>query len=458
MNKRFIFAAASAAFAPMSGNAAAPQQRPNILFILADDMGIECLGCYGSTYNTPHLDALAEEGITFTSAYSQPLSTPSRVELMTGKYNNRNYSEFGFLNQDQATFGNMAREAGYKTCISGKWQLGANSALPDHFGFDNYCLWQLNFARGNRAERYFDPLIESDGKVLQRDENAYGPDLFVSYIKSWISDNKQDPFFVYYPMVLVHSPFVETPDSRDPSPHDLYKNDEANFPAMVEYCDKMVGELVDFLKREGLYDNTLIIFTGDNGTGKSIYTKMKDGSVVRGGKGTTKNTGTHTPMIATFGGRQAAPYKCDNLIDFTDFLPTFAQAMDYKGDILKDIDGQSFLPALTGEKGKTRKWVFCHYDSFFNGADHPSKDARRFIRDHRYKLYSTGEFYDTLKDPNEKQNIAPGSGSAEAERSRKFLSKQLKKFPEWKAGDIPVEKVEYPELKSRQRKWKPEEA
>ena len=150
---------------PATGTVKKQISKPNIILILSDDMGYECLGAYGSTYSTPNLDRLAEEGILFTHAYSQPLSTPSRVELMTGRYNHRNYAEFGFLNHDQQTFGNLAKEAGYRTCIAGKWQLGSNSGLPSHFGFDRYCLWQLNYGRSKSGERYADPLIEADGKL-----------------------------------------------------------------------------------------------------------------------------------------------------------------------------------------------------------------------------------------------------------------------------------------------------
>lgn len=433
-------------------NASDPQ-KPNIVYILADDMGFECSGAYGGPYSTPNIDRIAEEGVMFTSAYSQPLSTPSRVESMTGKYNHRNYSEFGHLNHDQKTFGNLAREAGYKTCIAGKWQLGENSGLPGHFGFDNWCLWQLNYGRARNAERYANALIEADGRVLERDADSYGPEIFVSYIEKFIKENKEKPFFVYYPMALVHDPFVVTPDSDDwkKNKDDRYLKDTAYFADMVEYCDKNVGRIVDLLKAEGLYDNTLVIFTGDNGTNKQIYTTMKDGSVIRGGKGTTTDAGTHVAMIATYGNRQGEPRKCDDLIDFTDLLPTFADAMDIKP--YGDIDGRSFLPQIRGEKGKPRKWVFCHYDSFFRGAGKPEKDARRYIRNHNYKLYSTGEFYDMKSDPFELNDIKAGHGSPDCEKNRKLLAKELGKFPEWHAGDIPVEKVMYPEFQTRNLKF-----
>ena len=441
--------------------AAASPLRPNIVFILADDMGYECIGAYGSTYSTPNIDRLAEEGIMFTSAYSQPLSTPSRVEAMTGMYNHRNYCEFGFLNHDQKTFANMAKEAGYNTCIAGKWQLGANSGLPEHFGFDRWCLWQLNYARGNEAERYADPLIEMDGKLIDGGIDSYGPDIFESYIESFISEQEDGtPFFVYWPMALVHDPFTPTPDSDswESNPEGRKLKDDSNFPDMVEYCDKLVGKLVSFLKEKGLYENTLIIFTGDNGTNRKIYTPMKDGSTIRGGKGLTTDAGTHVALITNFGNRQTGSGICDDLIDFTDFFPTFAQAMKYNGPLLEGIDGKSFLPQAEGRKGHPRDWVFCHYDSFFKGAGHPEKNARRYIRNHMYKLYSTGEFYDITEDIKETRPVIPGTENRQEARNRKALEKALSAFPAWKAGDIPVKKIEYPELKTDQKRYrKPEQ-
>lgn len=429
-------------------------EKPNIVLILADDMGYECLGAYGSTYSTPNLDRMAEEGILFTHAYAQPLSTPSRVELMTGRYNHRNYVEFGFLNQDQQTFGNLAKEAGYRTCIAGKWQLGANSALPGHFGFDRYCLWQLNYKRSGNGERYADPLIEADGKVLGRDPDSYGPDIFESYIEDFIDADREKPFFVYWPMALVHDPFVVTPDSPEwDSAEDRYAKDNRHFPEMVSYCDKLVGKLISYLKDNGLYENTLIIFVGDNGTNRKIVTRMKDGSAIQGGKGTATENGTHVPMIAAFGHRQGPPDVCSDLIDFSDFLPTLSQAMGYRNGWVRGSDGRSFLPQIEGRKGNPREWVFCHYDSFFQGADKPEKNAKRFIRNHTYKLYSTGEFYNVAEDPAELHDIRPGEGSRETERNRRFLARELARFPAWKAGDIPVQKVEYPGLESRSKKY-----
>ena len=146
------------------------RKSPNIILIMSDDMGYECLSCNGSTsYSTPELDKLAAEGIRFTHCYSQPKCTPSRVKIMTGKYNYKNYIDFGYLDPGEQTFGNILRDAGYKTMVAGKWQLnGVNTnepecgdlQRPDHFGFDEYCLWWLD----EKGPRYVNPRIVQNGK------------------------------------------------------------------------------------------------------------------------------------------------------------------------------------------------------------------------------------------------------------------------------------------------------
>jgi arylsulfatase A len=431
------------------------EQKPNVIFILADDMGYECIGSYGGTYRTPNIDRLAERGVRFQYAYSQPLSTPSRVQAMTGKYNYKNYVDFGFLNQDQKTFGNLAQMAGYTTAIAGKWQLGANSRLPGHFGFGSYCLWQLNYRRSADGERYADALIERDGRILDRHADNYGPDMIADYVDDFIEQNSDGPFMLYYPMVLVHDPFVPTPLSDDwANGHEgRYGRDPKYFADMMEYCDRMVGRLVDKLREEGVYENTLIIFTGDNGTNKQIASRMRDGSSIQGGKGLTTDAGTRVAMIASYGSRHEEARVCDDLVDLTDIMPTMAQAMGIDVPKEWDTDGVSFLPQIEGKKGTPRKWVFCHYDNFFQGPDKPDPKARRYIRDHRYKLYSTGEFYDVSEDIFETSPIAEGKGSKEAEKTRKFLSAELAGFPTWKAGDIPVKPVALPGLEVNQMSW-----
>lgn len=416
--------------------------RPNIILILADDMGRECLGTYGSSYNTPNLDRLAEVGIKFNNGFSQPLSTPSRVQLMTGKYNNKNYSGFEFLNQTEKTFGNLAKDAGYVTAIAGKWQLGMNKNLPKHFGFDNYCLWNLNYKKQIK-ERYAGALIEYDGKIKLHSMDEYGPDIFCDYILNFIEKNKDKPFFAYYPMVLTHDPFLPTPDS-ELWPEDSLKlvANNINFPDMVTYTDKIVGKIIDKLDQLNLTENTILIFVGDNGTATYIDVPMKDGSVIKGGKAHTRDTGVRVPLIMNWGKYKYKKHISEDMIDFTDFMPTIAEAMQVKIPDVWNTDGQSFLPQLKGEKGTPREWVFCHYDPVQKPINliPTNKLAARFFRDVRYKLYSDGRFFDTVNDPDEQHPIEKGKGSTEAEASRTKLAELYKTVPVWKIGDpaVPV--------------------
>ena len=182
---------------------------------------------------------------------------------MTGMYNYRNYDYFGHLNNDAYTFGNLMKDAGYTTCIVGKWQLNGlaykdeipywnDNTRPYKFGFDEYCLWQLTQGR-DKGERFADPLIEQNGEILDTDIDDYGPDIFTNYLLDFIDRNSKDPFFVYFPMVLVHEPFVPTPDSRDwADPSMRYKKDTSYFRDMVSYTDKIIGKIVDKLEKQNI--------------------------------------------------------------------------------------------------------------------------------------------------------------------------------------------------------------
>ena len=231
--------------------------KPNIILIMADDLGYECLSCNGSqSYQTPHLDALAASGIRFEHCYSQPLCTPSRVQLMTGRYNFRNYKMFGFLDIEEITFANILKDAGYATCIAGKWQLSNGLEGPHLAGFDEYCLWQIYRKIAGKmvvGSRYADPTIHVNGQLLTMTDGKYGPDIFCDYIMNFMERKKSGPFLVYYPMVLTHDPFSPPPDH----PHwavDKFANDTTYFAGMVSYMDKIVGRLVKKLDELKLRD------------------------------------------------------------------------------------------------------------------------------------------------------------------------------------------------------------
>lgn len=423
----------------------AQKQTPNIILIMADDMGKECIGTYGGSYSTPNIDRLASEGLKFNYGFSQPLCTPSRVQIMTGKYNYKNYTEFGFLNQDQKTFANLARDAGYKTAIAGKWQLGPNQKLPAHFGFDEYCLWQLTYPK-KAGERYAKALVDKNGEVLKTTDDDYGPDIFVNYLLDFIERNKDNRFLAYYPMALVHDPFPPTPDSKSwkSDVAGRHKSDTLNFRDMVAYCDKNVGKIIHKLKELKLYENTIIIFTGDNGTGRAIVTPMKDGTKVPGGKGLTLDRGHHVPLVVNWGTNRYKSHVTDDLVDFTDILVTISDALQVKVPKEWDTDGVSIYPQIKGVKGTPRKWIFSHYSPIHSpGAN---KHSARFFRDHRYKLYHDGRFYDLVKDIEETQPIPEGKGSPEAEKIRKQFTAEFAKLPSWKFGDPGQPKVVLPGL------------
>lgn len=381
--------------------------RPNIVLIMADDLGYENLACNGSKLNsTPNLDKLAAGGIRFENAHSQPICTPSRVQIMTGIYNTRNYIRFGLLDPKETTFANIIRDSGYDTCMAGKWQLGGDYDSPGKFGFDRYCLWQLN----RRPSRYPNPGFEIDGKQVDYKNGEFGPDIVTDYICDYIDAKKGSgkPFLVYYAMMLPHYPFVPTPDSPDWDPN-MWK-DEKNEPGgyhdqkywkgMVSYTDKMVGKVVDKLEQAGLRDNTLVIFTADNGTLPTIRQEF-NGRVVRGGKGSTIDDGTHVPFIASWPGKIKPGQVTKELVDFSDILPTLCDTATAPIPEKLNIDGSSILPLLKGEEHQARPRIYCWYER--NGV---RKKSSEHMRTDRYKLYATGEFFDTFEDPLEERDLA----------------------------------------------------
>lgn len=382
----------------------------NIVLIMADDMGYECLSSNGSlSYQTPHLDRLASHGIRFTHCIAQPLCTPSRVKIMTGKYNYRNYEYFGYLNPNQKTFGNYLKEAGYSTCIAGKWQLNGlsqhlpgkeDASRPSHFGFEEYCLWQLNHPVQD-GERYANPLIMQNGKRLEGLQDAYGPDIFNNFVCDFIDRKGDQPFFIYYPMVLVHDPFVPTPNSpewNDPSKR--YQKDNRHFKEMVEYADQLVGKVVSKLEERGVLENTILLFTGDNGTNVNIITKSVTGEV-KGGKSFTIDAGCHVPLIASWPKFIKEGRVYEHLIEFSDFLPTFIEAAGITNPP-KGIDGRSFFQVLKGQTTPTRSTVFVHYDPQWGNS---GANRNRFAQTTAYKLYRDHRFFNYANDPLELQPL-----------------------------------------------------
>ncbi|MCU4155285.1 sulfatase-like hydrolase/transferase [Carboxylicivirga sp. A043] len=412
------------------------KNKPNVILIMADDMGYECVGAYGSTsYQTPNIDKIANQGILFSNCVSQPLCTPSRVKIMTGKYNYKNYDFFGHLNLSEYTFGNLMQDAGYATCIAGKWQLNGlayqdtiadwnDNTRPNKFGFEEYCLWQLTQTR-DKGERYGNPLIEQNGKSLERNRDDYGPDIFSNFVLNFIERKKDEPFFVYYPMVLVHDPFVPTPESPEWSNQEIrYKNDTTYFKDMVAYTDKIVGKIVNKLEELNLDDNTIVIFTGDNGTHPTIQSHLAK-EVIVGGKGKTTDAGTHVPLVVKWPSKIKEKAVFEDLIEFSDFFPTLAELTDT--DV--QSDGKSFYPLLNGEDYQPRQTAFIHYDPQWG--KYVNQYRNQFIRTLEYKLYPDSSFYNLTNDRLEKNPLCLDSLSNNEQNIKATLEKELKKHPQW---------------------------
>lgn len=401
--------------------------KTNVILIMADDLGQETLGIYGSdSYRTPNLDQLAREGMRFDHCFSTPLCTPSRVQLMTGKYNHRNYIGFGLLDPNEKTFAHLMEASGYKTCIAGKWQLLGNArqqelaggkigSRPEQAGFDSYCLWQID----ERGTRYKDPLLSIAEKGTVKFPGEYGPDLFVDYIEDFMEQNRSEPMFIYYPMVLTHDPFVPTPDNLEFKAFNAESktNDPAYFGEMVSYMDKLVGRIIKKTEALGIRENTLILFIGDNGTDRDV-TSMVNGQPLQGDKGNTTTAGTQVPFIANWKGTIVPESINKNLIDFTDFLPTLLDVANGELPSSFKTDGQSFHQQLLGDTENGREWIYCHYAPVWG-----KFEPRDYVQNKDWKLYNNGEVYNLVTDPLEKNPI----GAQKMPNEAKLIIQQFEK-------------------------------
>jgi arylsulfatase A len=345
------------------------QAKPNIVFIMADDMGYECLGINGADdYATPNLDTLAAAGMRFTNAYASPLCTPTRVKVMTGQYNVRNYEKFGVLPRGETTFAHILKNSGYRTAIVGKWQLGSEADSAQHFGFEESFLWQQSGRRTKRGttfdSRHSNPIFDINGVTVEYNNGEFGPDLCVDFINDFIETNQDEPFLVYFPMLLPHCPFVPVPGIEDWDPtspgSSTYVGDPAYFGDMVSYIDILVKRIVDKLESLDLMDNTILIFTGDNGTDSPVVTSF-NGENIRGGKGKMDDSGTLVPLIVYGPSTVAAGVVTDEIVDFADFLPTFCDIAETLLPEDHPRDGVSLWGTFQGLPGRDKPYAYIWY-------------------------------------------------------------------------------------------------
>jgi arylsulfatase A-like enzyme len=353
-----------------------PRDKPNIILICADDLGIEALKAYGGHgVQTPHLDKLADNGMLFTHCFANPACSPSRVEIMTGTYPGFTGVRHVLSKWDDNTyldptkfnsFANQLKKAGYATAIAGKWNVSwlERNDTVKAFGFDEHCLWQMYDRNGSKRSRYYKPHFRMNGRI--EDESIakqFGPDVLADFMIDFMKRKKGEPFLVYYPALLVHTPYIRVPGGQATSavPDSEQKNGPECFAEMVEYLDKNVGRLVNTVDELGISNKTIVIFCADNGTHGPVTSVWGENRTrIKGGKMTMTDRGSRVPLIVSWPQTITPGTRCDDLVELADFLPTFLQIASAPKPV-QHIHGQSFLPQLLGKEAPPRQWVHIEY-------------------------------------------------------------------------------------------------
>ncbi|QEG41524.1 sulfatase-like hydrolase/transferase [Roseimaritima ulvae] len=417
--------------------AAAESGQPNILLIFADDVGQEVLECYGGqSYQTPHLNELSRTGMTFHHAYSMPVCHPSRITLMSGRYPFRHgrvawgsYPEAAETN----TFSNYLQRAGYTTGIAGKWQLCLLKDDPSHpqrLGFNHSDLFGWH-----EGPRYYEPMLYRNGTVRDDTLGHYGPDLYQSSLIEFMKANRDRPFFAYYSMAVAHEVTDDLPQPVPHGPFDRYDN----YAEMVAEMDQGVGRLVAALNALELREKTLILFLADNGTPPEIIIRAEEQDLLRtpvvsrrngldvpGGKKQLTNAGTNVPMIANWPGTIAPGQQVDDLVDFSDILPTFLDLAGAPLPTEQPLDGVSFANRLRGKGASPRRFAYCEEAVLPKpgGVEPDGKSSGlRWVRTQDWKLYNDGRLFYMAEDPVERYPLTGPQDDA----PRAAVRQQLKR-------------------------------
>ena len=352
------------------------RSKPNIILIFADDLGIEALNAYGGHgVETPHLDKLASKGMLFTHCFANPACSPSRAEIMTGTYPISNGIQHVLSKWDDDTyldpkkfnsFANQLKNTGYATAVAGKWNVSwlERNDTVKAFGFDEHCLWQMYDRNGVKRSRFYQPHFRINGAVEEESiADRFGPDVLADFMIDFMKRKKDEPFLIYYPALLVHTPYIRVPGGPKTNalPDSEQKNGPECFPEMVGYLDKNVGRLVGTVDELGLSDNTVILFCADNGTHGPVTSVWGEGRTkIKGGKMTMTDRGSRVPLIASWPGTIKPGTQCNDLVELADFLPTFLDVASAPKPMQR-VHGQSFLPQLVGKEAPSKDWVYIEY-------------------------------------------------------------------------------------------------
>ena len=425
-----LFAVFSACLSSLFGASA----KPNIVYILADDLGFAELGCNGSDrYKTPNIDALANSGVRFTRFYTVPLCGPSRALILTGRYGFRS----GAVTQDacktiirtgekaEVMIPTVLKKAGYASALIGKWGQLTPSGDPSDWGFDHELYykgsgmyWNSKVAKpmSEGGEVRGDPdTYVLDGKTVSVKDDEYIPDLLHKDATAWMEAQKGRPFFLYYSLSQVHGEILPTPDSA-PAPKGESNNQRAQrlLADNIAYMDKLVGKLVAELERLKLRDNTVIVFMGDNGSTKSAAVDATiGGRRIEGEKGSMKEGGGLVPFFATWPGVMASGKVNANVADASDLLPTFAEIAGAPLPTGRVIDGRSLVSQFKGDTKSPRTWAFCQLSNNY------------YVREAGWKLDQSGTLYDMKDAPFKEVAVAADTKDEAAVAARARLSAAL---------------------------------
>lgn len=395
----------------MASNTTSKVAKPNIIFILADDLGIGNVSAYGAdNYKTPNIDKLAKEGILFNHTFTAPLCGPSRALIMTGRYAYRT----GATNQDatnqmkpevEIMMPKILKTAGYVTTCVGKW--GQLPLGPAEFGFDDYLRFYgsgIYWSNGDKKIPY-----RENGVDKTLNSNEYMPDLMHNHILKFITDNKNKPFYAYYPMSHVHGDIVATPDSKSET-----KEPFSLFSDNIDYMDKLVGKLIHSLDSLKLREKTMIVFMGDNGTSSPWFTNSTiNGKALSGKKGEMKECGGLVPMLVNWPGVVTPQKSSNQMIDASDWVPTLAEIAGAQLPEGVKLDGTSFASKIYGKKGIERDWIFVELGN------------KWYVRNQGWKLNQADEFFDMSNAPFEEKLITKENQSPEAKEAYTKLKATL---------------------------------
>lgn len=453
---------AAITIAPSSAHAAdkvakATPDRPNIIFILADDMGYGDLSCFGSKHvKTPNIDRLSATGTTFTHCYAgSGISSPSRCALMTGKNTGNTtirdntctaggirgikvstkgdttYIRRANLLPTDTTLATVVGSAGYRTCLVNKWHLDGYDpqAAPNHRGFDEFYGWTISTVHSNSP--YYYPYYRFAGdSLIHIDENAHdrhvkhNTDLSTEDAIKFINRNRENPFFLYLAYDAPHEPYIIEDTSWYDDRSDWSMNTK-RYAALITHMDAAIGRLLDELDRLGLRENTLVIFASDNGAAvQAPIAELNCNAGFHGRKGQLYEGGIRVPMIVNQPGRVPVQ-KLKNLVYFPDIMPTFAALTGSEDCLPQNINGISILPLFYGGKADTDDRLL-YWE--FTGKQ---RAARR--GDWKCVTVKPGrplELYNLKDDPEERNNLA----DRYPEKVRQFdeeMRKMHRPTPNW---------------------------